>query len=329
MAFEDYYLILGVKKDATDLQIRKAYRRLVLQFHPDRNPGDKAAEDQFKKIAAAYQALSDPEEREEYDLTRREFDEAAHAAFRAQAAENRRKQHEEQAAESARRFRERQTRRGSGMRRSAQYRIESNELEQLDVVQGIVAGAVASALCSIVISPSATGGALLWSLVPIVGGPVGYAAGKAARAILEGVFNVLSDFVSGIELLGAGLPLLLALVGACAALSLGHFFHFTLFTWRAGPGAMAAGLGSVIGSAFGRAFTSVAEHAHSKAIGVAFGAAVGAFFGAISGGFFAIFLLTPGAAGLAFFNGLLVTATGGAIGGALASVLGSLRRPAN
>jgi molecular chaperone DnaJ len=63
----DYYEVLGVAKDASDKDIKKAYRKLALQFHPDRNPGDKEAESSFKEAAEAYEVLSDAEKRSTYD----------------------------------------------------------------------------------------------------------------------------------------------------------------------------------------------------------------------------------------------------------------------
>jgi molecular chaperone DnaJ len=63
----DYYEILGVARDATDAQIKSAYRKQALKHHPDRNPGDAAAEEQFKACAEAYAIISDPEKRSAYD----------------------------------------------------------------------------------------------------------------------------------------------------------------------------------------------------------------------------------------------------------------------
>ena len=67
MSKRDYYEILGVGRDATDAQIKSAYRKQALKHHPDRNPGDAAAEEQFKACAEAYAIISDPEKRSAYD----------------------------------------------------------------------------------------------------------------------------------------------------------------------------------------------------------------------------------------------------------------------
>ena len=68
---KDYYKTLEVSPDASEDQIRKAYRRLALKYHPDRNPGDSRAEEQFKEIAEAYGVLVDPAKRAEYDQWKR------------------------------------------------------------------------------------------------------------------------------------------------------------------------------------------------------------------------------------------------------------------
>ncbi len=64
----DYYEVLGVSRNATNDELKKAYRKLALKYHPDKNPGDKNAEQRFKEAANAYDVLSDPKKREMYDL---------------------------------------------------------------------------------------------------------------------------------------------------------------------------------------------------------------------------------------------------------------------
>lgn len=67
MTKRDFYEILGVAKTATDEEIKKAYRKQALKFHPDKNPGDKTSEEKFKEAAEAYEILSDPQKRQRYD----------------------------------------------------------------------------------------------------------------------------------------------------------------------------------------------------------------------------------------------------------------------
>jgi molecular chaperone DnaJ len=63
----DYYEVLGVGRDAGESELKKAYRQLAMQYHPDRNPGDKPAEERFKEVSEAYAVLSDPDKRAQYD----------------------------------------------------------------------------------------------------------------------------------------------------------------------------------------------------------------------------------------------------------------------
>ncbi len=74
MTKRDYYEVLEVSKGATQEEIKKAYRKMALKYHPDKNPDDHTAEDKFKEAAEAYEILSDPQKRSRYD-------QFGHAAF--------------------------------------------------------------------------------------------------------------------------------------------------------------------------------------------------------------------------------------------------------
>ncbi len=67
MAKADYYSLLGVSRDASDQELKRAYKKLAMKYHPDRNQGDKEAEKKFKELSEAYEVLSDQTKRQAYD----------------------------------------------------------------------------------------------------------------------------------------------------------------------------------------------------------------------------------------------------------------------
>src|SRR3974390_3111230 len=79
MTKRDYYELLGLEKGASEEEIKKAYRKQAVKYHPDKNPGDKTAEEKFKELGAAYEVLNDPQELAAYD-------QCAHASFARRSA---------------------------------------------------------------------------------------------------------------------------------------------------------------------------------------------------------------------------------------------------
>ena len=82
MAQEDYYRVLGLEQDATDQQIKEAFRKLAFKYHPDRNKDNPAAVEEMKKVNEAYAVLSDPAKKREYDTMKNQFGSSAYTHFR-------------------------------------------------------------------------------------------------------------------------------------------------------------------------------------------------------------------------------------------------------
>ena len=283
MSFEDYYSLLGVSPASSAVEIRKAYRRLVLQFHPDRNPGDKAAEEQFKRIVVAYETLSSTAKRTGYDAEFRSFrEDAAQRKFE----EERARRSQPQARPEPR---PRKARHERPERPTTPYEAQSNELEGRDVLQGIAAGAFLCTLCgTLVLQKDASVGfatALFWALTSLVGAPIGYRFGSGFVRIFN--FGYLADDFPALEVVAHIIPVVGALCGAWGLVRVAAFLGVPLLTLGLVPGALAAGLSGSLGSAFGRAFTSVGKHWVGKLVGIL----VGSFVGGMVGGALALFFL--------------------------------------
>jgi len=341
MENEDYYSILGVSRDCSALVARKAYRRLVLQFHPDRNPGDAAAEEQFKKIVLAYGVISDEKKRAEYDRLSGFAEAFAQSRRRAEASSKAsdfgsvrsrppgkaRGSYAEAQAELKKAMAEARKRKRASPE-DALFYVESNELERRDLIRGIIYGACFVTFMTGTQANRGTGildlkGLALWSALPLGAGPMGYRIGVIVEtwldiAIFEGSLPV------SWESLGKLLPAFSTLGLCWAAVYCSNYFGLSVMTRAVVPAGLAAGLSAACGSAFGRAFTSVAETFPAKLIGVGVGTIVGAIFGTALG--LVLLTLVGGLSGdSAFFDLLFSGSAAAALGGTLASATGSLR----
>src|ERR1035437_9387369 len=86
MEYKDYYKTLGLPRTATPAEIKKAYRRLARELHPDKNPGNKTAEARFKEVNEAHEVLGDPKKRGQYDLLGSNWEQMSHARGGARGA---------------------------------------------------------------------------------------------------------------------------------------------------------------------------------------------------------------------------------------------------
>lgn len=300
MPFDDFYSVLGLKHTATGDEIRTAYRKLVLECHPDRHPNDPAAEERFKKLALAYGTLSSDSERQRYDL---KYD-AYHEAQRRQAQPPIEAPPQTPVARPRR-------------EPPADKLLEENGFRQEDTLRGLYTAVAACLMAQWYLAP----GSLIelrWApallAVPCIGGWLG----KLIRHT-QGLPPLYRDGwgdeavnVSPLILSGAAL-IIWHLAATQAALP---------FVFRGSLSAAAGGaFGCTIGSGFGRAFWQPAHSAGTKLIALVAAGGIAA----ISGGFIpltlALFSGNPFA--LSNYDGLFAATIGASLGALVASLPGT------
>jgi DnaJ-domain-containing protein 1 len=308
----DFYKLLGVSRLSTEDEIRKAYRKLVLDLHPDRNPGNSDAEERFKKVQEAYQTVSEANRRAEYDLT---LD--VEEGF-ARAREPR-----EEPPKPKKKEKER--------RKSAPINLDSdfqsNDFEGRDLLLGVVVAASAF-LClrpTYVPDEVKTNATwfYVWALGPILWAPIGFWLGSSAKALTLNILDNLANPPIIWEAFAKLLPLSGAIFGAWLSVWVAHFLGIELSTDGLVPATLCGALSASFGSAFGRAFTSVSPRAGAKA----FGMGVAAMLGGITATVLALFLVSLWLRPNGDFhfwdnlsNGLLAAIIGGALGSAAGSL---------
>jgi len=311
---DDYYSLLGVGRKASPDQIRKAYRRLVLRAHPDRNPGNPEAEEAFKRLTGAYEVLSNAEKRALYDRKLTSVEDAF-AEFRKKAPPAPEK------PEPLPRDRR------SGLRYGnyPNAYVEASRLSFSDWRNA--AGTGVSIYLLLFIYGETNSLSLLSAAYAIaVGMSVAFlhVVLEKMRAFFEGMGRLIVDSITFGEIFGQ-----IAVVVLSAAGGLGAVLLF----YRAGaidlrpiiPVAVGAGLGAWIGSGVGRAFTSAADTGRSRFFARAIGATLA---GAIA--LFSALLMGALAISNTFVesSNSLVTIAGAAIfGSGVAGFRGSARDP--
>jgi len=295
----DHYDLLGVPRHASEGDIRKAFRRLVLDCHPDRHPGDATAEERFKRISLAYSVLSDRAQRREYDLTLLERE----ALFDAAVAARQAPPPEPETAPAARRARRSRT----------VYVFETNELRAVDAVGGAAWGAVAAVWIDRYANPAA--GEALWifaliSLAPLVGAWVGHAIGAAFSRLMDEPDRLWVEAVAYV------LPIAATVGGAVLPLLAADWAGHLRFRWVAAPAAIGGGLAAALGAALGRAVLGVPSPWLLRLATVAVWLSATTIAAAAMGLFFSLPMLAR-FSDLEFFQDLFAAAAGAAAGSAL------------
>jgi curved DNA-binding protein CbpA len=322
MAIPDHYAVLGLPQTASPISIKKAYRKLVLRYHPDRNPGNKLAEEKFKNVALAYETLSRPQKKYEYD----QWLQALRRAREEQIAASARRQ-QSRVARKPSPYTSQRARTGYRSRRAVAY--QTNELDRRDLLRGIVAGASLSALIGTSLIKDRLD--LSWVTLlltgiglPWLGGRLGARLSEPCEGYCESRAEQARAAWFWLILTPAIIPGGVAL-GAWAAIGLApHLFKWLALSTDGVFGAsIAAGLAAAGAAGVGRAFLSVAQRPAAKLAGLAVTFLVGGIAGGLLAVFFAVYQISR-LVELGLYDSLLATAIAGSLGGALAGCLGAI-----
>lgn len=306
--FTDHYSTLGLQKGANSAQIRRAYRRMVLRYHPDRNPRQPEAPETFRKVTEAYRVLSDDKRRADYDAILKSYLSPPAAA---------------KSVPKTTRSPE------VPFRRRWYFESQVNPLDPKDARRG---AALAALTFPVLVgqtnyAPESLGtiSSVVVALILSVATSFGWRLGSA----LQGFFHGLGGFLLRVEevgeFVGRAAPFFMAAsAAALASLLLPTLGLPAIFVAGLAPAVVSSALAAWIGSALGRAFVW-ADPEHSRPW-------LGASVGVASAGFLAVmlaFLLTAATsdvlAGARFYSFWACSGGSAAMGGASAALAGALR----
>jgi len=300
VAFQDYYALFGITPIASENEVRTAYRKLVLQYHPDRNPNNPEAEAKFKEIAEAYRVLTDPKSRAKYGVYYANYQDSLRQQRQAQAAEEK-------------------ARPAPKPRTAAPLKeiFETPVLSEGDAWWGLALSATLSLLVATGSQPKLW----LWCALPVPAAMFGKQFGALWRDSWQSRGDLPGWYDDWIILL----PIFFSWVAIAVTLIVARYLQVPL----SASGSLAAALGGAVagfgGGSFARAFLSAADTKFKKAVGYCVGFAVATGVAlllcpiavlAIHGLFFST----------RFYDHLYVATLSGTIGGNLAMLRGATRR---
>lgn len=315
MPFEDFYALFGVPPTASDAEIRAAYRRLVLEFHPDRHPDDPDAEEKFKNLSLAYRVLSQPKDRTRYDLlyssyleSRRRHEIGGNAAP---------EETPEQPKAVVKRRREAVP--------QVRYLFDAPEWRQTDATTAMAWSCILSLALGTWFARRPEGFSIVqaaWAVLPLPAVYIGRQIGSLVSE-WDGLWDALLPV--SVEDVPKAFPTLFAFLSLFGTTWLFSRYRAPLVVAGCLPGALGGGVAALVGGSLGRAFSAAADTATLRWVARSVALLSGSGTALLLAPLFVLASRGP-MFEAKFFEILFTAMSGGVLGGALGSLWAS-RRP--